>query len=51
MNESLRNALHILALLIFAIAGIGGFLASEWPHRNRLIAWGLFFWSLSTLHV
>ena len=41
--------LIVAAILLFLFAGVGGWLAPEWPHRTRVIAWGLFAWSLSTI--
>ena len=37
----------VLALVLFAIAGFG-WLAPVEPYRTKLIACGLFFWTLST---
>jgi hypothetical protein len=45
--HKLAYILMILACFLFFLAGIGGLMAADWPHRTRAIAWGLFCWSLS----
>jgi hypothetical protein len=47
MAVTLRLFLVVLALVLFALAGLG----IPEPPRVRYLAWGLFFWLLSTLVV
>jgi hypothetical protein len=49
MKAPFHLLLIVAAVLLFLFAGLGGWLAPEWPHRTRLIAWGLFCWCLSEI--
>jgi hypothetical protein len=50
MNAPFHLIFVILAVLLFLLAGLGEFVApARWPWSNRLIAWGLFCWALSTI--
>jgi hypothetical protein len=47
-NISVSLVLFILACVFFAFAGGAWWAAPDWPWRNRLLAWGLFCWAVST---
>ena len=54
MNAPVHLILIVLACVLFLLAGLGDFFgraepATPWPWSGRLIAWGLFCWSLSTI--
>jgi hypothetical protein len=50
MKYPIHEFCLILAILLFGIASVGAFRAPDpWPWHGRLIASGLFFWSLSTV--
>lgn len=49
----MKAPIHLLlicaAILLFGFAMLGGWAAPEWPWRYRLVAAGLFCWSLSEI--
>lgn len=52
MKAPFHLILIVLACVLFLLAGLGGPWTAgppEWPWRGRLVAWGLFCWSLSTI--
>jgi hypothetical protein len=52
MKAPFKLILLILACLLFLLAGLGGPWSpapAEWPWRGRMIAWGLFCFTLSFL--
>jgi hypothetical protein len=51
MKTPIHTLLICAAILLFLGAGIAGpwNAPSDWPFRGRLIAWGLFCWSLSEI--